>query len=228
MPSRGAAEDLAPNARGSRGRGEGRGARAGGLGVQGWEAPGRAPQAPGRELLAHGGPGDALRGVPVRRRLPRRRRGWLDAGGVRRDGADLDGRRRGRAAVGRGARAGDHRGRPGGDPGGAERAGGDDAGRAGGAGSAQGREGVGSMGAHLRGRLEPSGRARDACASPGGAVVGARVGDAGGRDPRGVRLRRGRGGRPGADGCVRAAVVRPVGGVGAVRRDVPGARGGAR
>ena len=225
MPSRGAAEDLAPNARGPRGRGEGRGARAGGMGVQGWEAPGRAPQAPRRELLAHGGAGHPLRGVSVRRRLPHSRR--VDARGVRRDGADLHGRRRDGAAVGRGARAGHHGGGPGRDPRGAERAGGDDPGRAGGARGAQGRKGVGSMGAHLRGRLEPPGRARDACAVPGGAVVGARDGDARGRDPRADGGRRRRGGRPCAFGCVRAAVVRPVGGRGAVRRDVPVGHGGA-
>jgi len=222
MPSRGAAEDLAPNARGPRGRGAGCGARTGSVGVQGWEATECTPQAPGRELLAHGRTGHAVRGVPVRRRLPHG--GRVDARGVRRDGPDEHGRRRGGAAVGRGARAGHHGGGPRRDPRGAERAGGDDPGRAGGAGLT---EGVDSMGAHLRGRLEPSGRARDACASPGGAVVGARVGDAGGRDPRADGGRRRRGGRPGALGRVRAAVVRPVGGRGAVRRDVPVGHGGA-
>lgn len=226
MPSRRAAQNQPAHARGHRGRGAGCGARAGGVGVQGWEATEPASQAPGRELLARGGAGHALRGVPVRRRLPHG--GRVDARGVRRDGADEHGRRRGGAAVGRGARAGHHGGGPRRDPRGAELAGGDAPRGAGGARGAQGRKGVDSMGAHLRGRLEPSGRARDACAVPGGAVVGARDGDARGCDPRADGGRRRHGGRSCALGRVRAAVVRPVGERGAVRRDVPGGRGGAR
>ena len=70
-------------------------------------------------LLAGGGaaPCGCVRGVSVRGRLLPAV--GVDPRGVRRDGADLDGRRRCCAPVGRGARAGDHRCGPGSDPRGA-------------------------------------------------------------------------------------------------------------
>lgn len=217
------------DARGARRRGEGRRARACvvGLRVEGstGERAGEraaASEAPRRELLASGAPGHALRGVPVRGGvLPPRR---LDPGGLRRDGAGQHRRRRGRAAVGRGARAGDHGSRPGGHPRGADGPCGDAARRASAAGRGE-AGGVVYVRADLRDRVEPAGRARDACASPAGAVVAARHSHAGGRDPRGVRVRRRSGRRPCAVGRVRAALVRPVGGRGAVRRDVSHGRG---
>ena len=218
MPPRGEGSDQPQDARGPRRGREGRREGACGVGLRsGREASGE-PRAALAGLLACDR-GAAVRRVSVRGRVPPARR--VDAGDLRRDGADQHGRRRRRHELVGGARAGGHRGRPGGDPRGAVDARGDGAC---GACGARG-ERVVSPGAHLRDRLEPSGGARDACASPGGAVVGARDGDARGRDPRGVRVRRRRRVGTCADGCVRAAVVWSLGGVGAVRRDVSG--GGA-
>ena len=203
---------------GAAGRGEGRAGDAGGVAVPRRSRPRPAHSSgdagPCGRLLAHGVPG-ALGVVP---RVPLR--GGLspavgvDPRGVRRDGADLDGRRRRGASLGRCARAGDHRGGPGGNPRGADHAqprnarGDGPAPRRGRGEATDGR--VRSMGAALhRDRLGCVEHRRDARAH--GALV-----RAGQRDPRGRRRPlRGAAGvvrhGAGADGRVRVGrSVRPI------------------